>query len=128
VGNVVYLFFQYLNVLLPDPAETNNSYYAGHEQGAVRWSMAMLVVAFPMYFGFTHWIERDLQRSPEKSKSPVRRWLTYLALFAAAVTMMIDGVCLIYGFLQGDLKTRFLLKVLIVLVIAAIVFCYYLMS
>ena len=128
VGNVVYLLFAYLDVLLPDPAETNRWYLAGYQQGANRWSMAMLIVAFPLYFGCTRWIERDLQRRPERSKSPIRRWLTYLALFAAAVTMMIDGVALIYGFLQGDLTTRFLLRVLIVLVISAIVFCYYGMS
>lgn len=128
VGNVVYLFFKYLDVLFPDPAETNSSYYAVYQQGGIRWSIAMLIVSFPLYFGFMHWIERDLQRSPEKSKSPIRRWLTYVALFAAAVTMMIDGVALVYGFLQGELTTRFLLKVLVVLVISAIVFFYYVMS
>jgi Domain of unknown function (DUF5671) len=128
VVNVVYLFFEYLDVLLPDPVETNTWNSAEYQQGAVRWSMAMLIVAFPLYFGFTRWIERDLRCSPEKGKSAIRRWLTYLALFAAAVTMMMDGVALIFGFLQGDLTTRFLLRVLIVLLISALVFCYYLMS
>jgi hypothetical protein len=123
VGNLVYLLFKYLDVLFPDPAE-NSLYYAGYQQGAIRWSMAMLIVSFPLFFGFTHWIERDLQRRPERLKSAIRRWLTYLALFVAAVTLLIDGVALIYGFLQGDLTTRFL----VVLVISATVFCYYVMS
>jgi hypothetical protein len=90
--------------------------------------MATLLVAFPLYFGFTRWISRDVQTHPERSKSPIRRWLTYLALFAAAVTITGDVVALLYGFFEGDLTTRFLLQVLVVLVVAAIVFCYYLLS
>jgi len=128
LSNVVYLFFKFLDRLLPDPAETPESLYFDYHQTTIRWSMAMVIVAFPLFVGITRWIGRDIQRGPEKSKSAVRKWLTHLALFAAAMTMMIDGVSLVYGFLQGELTTRFVLKVLVVLVAAVAVFYYYLMA
>lgn len=128
VINVILILFQFLDDLLPDRAVASLAWLSEYRQGYIRWSIAMVIVAAPLFFGFSRWIGRDIHRSPERSKSPIRRWLTFLTLFAAAITMMIDGATLVYGFLQGDLTTRFLLKTLLVLGLAALVFSYYMLS
>ena len=57
---------------------------------------------------------------------PVRRWLTYVTLFGAACTLIGDVMSLVYSALGGELTTRFVLKVLIVGVIAGAIYWYYL--
>jgi len=99
VVNAIVIAFRFIDWLLPDPSKTYERYEIDFHQAGIRWSMAMLMVAFPLYLAFTRWIGSDLRKYPERSKSPIRRWLTYLALFAAAVTMTGDVVCLVYGLL-----------------------------
>ena len=61
---------------------------------------------------------------PEKAKSGVRRWLSFLSLFVGAVTLMLDVIWAIYYFVEGDLTTRFLLKVLVLFIVTGGVFLY----
>src|SRR3546814_14426826 len=70
----------------------------------------------------------EAERQPIKRLSPVRRWLTYLTLFLAAVALICDVTTLVYNLLGGELSVRFVLKVLVVGVIAGGVFGYYLLD
>ena len=58
-------------------------------------------------------------RDPSRNELWVRRWLIVLTIFVAGLTVAGDLVALINYFLGGDLTTRFLLKVAVVLLIAA---------
>src|SRR3546814_8338734 len=71
-------------------------------------------------------LARETARQPIKRLSPVRRWLTYLTLFLAAVALICDVTTLVYSLLGGELSVRFVLKVLVVGLIAGGVFGYYL--
>jgi hypothetical protein len=73
-------------------------------------------------------IVRGVRRQPERIESSVRKWLTYIALVIAASTVIGDIVTFLAYLLRGDLDTRFVLKVVTVLVIAGGVFAYYLDS
>jgi protein-S-isoprenylcysteine O-methyltransferase Ste14 len=84
------------------------------------------MVAFPLYVWFTGILVRRLRRNPELRASKIRKWLTYLTLFVASATIIADLITLLTRLLQGELTTRFVLKVLVVLVIAVLVFIYYL--
>ena len=56
----------------------------------------------------------------------VRKWLTYLTLFIAGVTIITDLIILINTFLGGEITARFAFKVLAVLIVAGVIFAYYL--
>ena len=90
--------------------------------------LASIMVGFPLFLLVTWSIVRGFERQPEHLESSVRKWLTYLALVITASTMIGDLVTFLAYFLRGDLDTRFVLKVLTVLVIAGGVFAYYLDS
>ncbi|HTB16171.1 MAG TPA: DUF5671 domain-containing protein [Bryobacteraceae bacterium] len=90
--------------------------------------LASIIVGFPVFLLVTWWIVRGVQRQPERLESSVRKWLTYVALVITASTMIADIVTFLAYFLRGDLDTRFVLKVVTVLVIAGGVFIYYLDS
>ncbi len=92
------------------------------------YELAGILVGLPVFLAVTWRIVRDVQRQPERLESPVRKWLTYIALVLTASTMIGDVVTFLAYFLRGDLDTRFILKTLTILVIAGGVFAYYLDS
>jgi len=91
-------------------------------------ALASIIVGFPLFLLVTWGILRGAQRQPERLESSVRKWLTYIALVITASTMIGDIVTFLAYFLRGDLDTRFVLKVITVLVISGGVFTYYLDS
>ena len=118
------LVFQFINRAYPDPA-IEPTYAVIASRQAIRWSISLLVAAFPV-FVYTTWTnEKAVQRDPSRRRSKVRRWLTYLTLFVAASILIGDVTSIVYSFLGGEMTTRFALKVITVGVIAASVFGYF---
>ncbi|HTP57017.1 MAG TPA: DUF5671 domain-containing protein [Candidatus Paceibacterota bacterium] len=118
------MLFDFVNYYLPDIAQPLCSYSSCF--GAIRTELAFLLVAFAVLVWAWRFLQRDLAAHPEKADLKVRRWLLYLTLFVAGVTVIGDLVALINGWLQGELTVQFLLKVLAVLFIAGSVFYYFL--
>lgn len=127
--SVTVLFFTYINRLFPDPAvDPSYQYYADSDFSGIRWSLASVIVAFPLFLWISRILLREMRAAPEKAFSIIRRWLTYLTLFLAAITIMVDGMTLIYNLLNGELSVRFLAKVFVVLALAGLTFTYYFLS
>lgn len=124
VVSLVFLFFNFLNRLLPDPAFPN--YY--DDVSSVRWQLAVLIVSYPLYLWMSRLLLKEYAMHPEKLASGVRRWLTYLILFATACTLVGDLIALIFSLLQGEVTLRFMLKIITLLVLAGLPFRYYLYS
>lgn len=118
------LLFDLINWALPDPADP--AYVANRLGQSMRWSVASVVIAFPVFVYVAHRLGAELARSPVKRLSVVRRWLTYLTLFLAATVLIGDMIVLVYNLLGGELTLRFALKVLVVAAIAGAVFGWYL--
>jgi hypothetical protein len=120
------LLFDLLNRALPDPAGTRFGFV--DVGSSMRWSVASLVVAFPVFLFVARLLGRELARNPVKRLSAVRRWLTYITLFLAAGIVIGDLITAVYNLLGGELTLRFALKVLVVGAIAGTVFAYYLLD
>jgi uncharacterized membrane protein len=121
VFNVLTLLFQYVNVTFPD--KLNPFYDAG---SPIRWSLASIIIIFPVFLWISRFLYRDLKNNPQKNELKIRKWLLYFTLFATAALIIGDLVTLIYNFLEGELTIRFVLKILSILIVAAGVFGYYL--
>lgn len=128
VISLVVLFFHYLDILYPDPAWSSWAGAEDYVKSTIRWSLSALMISAPLFYWLTYATTREIRAHPERARGGVRRWLTYLTLFVAAVTTMIDLITLLYYFLQGELTTRIVLKVLVLLVIMGLVIWYYLLS
>lgn len=122
--NLGSLAFDLITRAFPDAGDPD--WQAGSLADSIRWSVASIVIAFPVYLFLAWHTGRELAASPAKRQSPVRRWLTYLTLFVAAGVLMGDMIALVNGVLGGEATTRFLLKVLVAGSIAGTVFGYYL--
>jgi len=119
--SLILLIHQYITVLLPD----FNEYY-DTSSGAIRFSIAALIVVFPLYLWLTRMLHQDIRMVPEKKDLWVRRWLVVLTLFVAGFTIAADLITVIYSFLNGDLTLRFLLKAVSIVLVLGGGFWYYL--
>lgn len=125
----VNLIFSLINLTLPDAAVTE---YGGmrleFERSAIRWAIAALIVSCPVLIWISSLLVREMRGAPERVRSPIRRWLTYLTLFLAAVAIGVDLMTLVWSLLGGEMSLRFLLKVLTVFAVAGAGFYYYFVS
>jgi len=95
------------------------------EAYSVTWSLAALIVAFPLYLLISRAVVRETAAHPEKLDSGIRKWLTYMALVIAAGVFMGDLITVLASLLRGEVTSRFLAKALVVLVLSGGVFSYY---
>lgn len=119
------LLFQYINILVPD--QLNPVFYSS-VSWPIRWSMASLIIVYPVFVLVSWMLNKDYKENPEKKDLKIRKWLVYFTLFLAAVIIITDLVTLVYNFLGGDLTARFVLKVLVILAVSGTIFSYYLMD
>lgn len=121
---LITLLFQYINILFPDELEF--AYTVDAFSSAIRFSMATLIVVFPLYVFLTRRVNTELRKHSEKRELGIRKWLIYVTLFVAGATLAGDLIALINTFLEGELTARFALKVLTIFVVIGAVFMYYL--
>jgi hypothetical protein len=117
------LLFELIDRAFPDPGAQTFSHSTLQ---SIRWSLSSLIVAFPVFLYVAWLVGRAVLREPTKRASKVRRQLTYVTLFIASCVLIGDFISVVYSFLGGDLRIRFVLKVLTVALIAGTAFGYYL--
>jgi hypothetical protein len=117
------LLFDLINRAWPDPAM--HDVWRSPED-SMRWSIASILIAFPVFLFVARYLGRELAGNPVKRLSAVRRWLTYLTLFVAADVLIGDLITLAYNALGGELTIRFVLKVVVAGAISGTIFGYYL--
>lgn len=122
VFSFIALFFEYINRAFPDALES----YVDPYSGSIRFAVASLLVLFPTFLILMRFIRNDIAAVPEKSNLWVRRWVLFLTVFIAGATIVGDLITLVNTFLGGDVTTRFILKVLVVLLVAGAGFMHFL--
>lgn len=122
VVSFLVLFFEYIDRAFPDAVTTP---YIDPYGGGIRFAMASLIVLAPLAVVLLRFIRRGIEADASKTEIWVRRWALVFTLFVAGATVAGDLITLINTFLGGELTTRFLLKVLVVLLVAAAGFMHF---
>lgn len=119
----ILLTFDYINYTFPNAL----SYYpADPYQSGISYEMASIIVLLPLYMLLMWLIHKDVTRDPSRNEIWVRRWALILTLFVAGIAMAVDLITLLTTFLNGEaLTAAFLLKVLIIFLVAAGVFMHF---
>lgn len=117
------LLFQLIDYRFPNSVASG---FGANLRSALTWQIASIAVAFPIYLLVARVIFRETAGEPERLKSGVRRWLTWIALLITAGAIIGDLITFVNSFLTGDLTVRFVLKSVVVFVIAGAIFSYYL--
>ncbi len=122
--SLTFLLFTYIEVAFPDPATRPSSYAIEEALSNIRVSLAALIVSYPLFLLVWWFLLREIRKFPEKAKSGVRRWLSFLSMFVGAVIILADVITVVYYLVEGDLTIRFLLKVGVLFLITGALFVY----
>lgn len=118
------LFFEVIDRYFPDVA-ANAALGSVVSSEATHYSIAALTIAFPLYFFAVRLWFRRFREDDGRVESRLTKWLTYLVLLAASVTIVGDLITTLFTFLQGEATARFFLKAVVVFGIAGMVFGFY---
>ena len=119
---LITLLFEVVNFAYPRITNAYQYYFP-----SISFQVATLIVAFPLFLFLSWLLQKTYVSDPSLREAPLRKWLSYVTLFVAGGVVAGDLVTVIYMFLDGqELTAGFLLKVLVLLVVAGAVFLYYL--
>ncbi|HEY4515888.1 MAG TPA: DUF5671 domain-containing protein [Candidatus Paceibacterota bacterium] len=117
------LLFKIINEAYP-AIETYNYYYSG---SLISLQVAILIIVFPIFILLNWLLEKSYTLDPMKKQAGIKKWLTYITLFVGGIILVGDLVTVLYKFLDGqDLTLAFILKAVVVLIVAGGVFGFYL--
>lgn len=119
------LLFQYINYTYPDPLAASYQIFTTPYSGPMRFAMASLIVLVPVAVVLMRFIRRDIEQDGSKAELWVRRWALVLTIFVAGAAVVGDLITLVNYFLGGDLTTRFVLKVIVLLLVAGAAFLHF---
>lgn len=122
--NLGALAFELINRSFPDPLQSE--YLSRFWDERVRWNISAMIIAFPVFIFTFRAVTRAIEKDPTKRTSRPRKWLTYLTLFVAGVSLASDMMVLVYNVLGGELTIRFVLKIATVGIIAGGTFAFFL--
>lgn len=123
IGAFIGLVFDYINYAFPDPL----AYYASNPyESGVAYEMSSFIIFGALCLILMRVIHRNIEKDATRADIWVRRWALFLTLFVAGAAIAIDLIVLLTSFLNGEeLTTRFLLKVALVLFVAAVGFMHF---
>jgi|GEM_PF-211511 len=116
--HICHLGFAVVDSVLPDLTEG-----LGRPLGSLRWSMATLMPALPLFLWLNARIAAAAQE-PGARRSAVRGWFTAAATLIAALILLGDLVGVLYAALSGELTPRFLAKAALIALTGGIVLAY----
>jgi hypothetical protein len=121
------LIFETLGRVLPDVLNASYQYgYPSYSYENMRGALAVLIIVFPVFLMLSRYWTRVMRGELSHWDTIVRKWMIYLILFLAGVTVMVDLVTLVRYFVSGEITLRFILKVVAVLIVAGMAGWYYL--
>jgi len=99
--------------------------YYGSSSATIHYAIASLIIGFPLYYWAIHFWFGRFRKDEGKIESRLSKWITYLVLLVAAITIVGDLIVTIFSMLQGEITIRFFLKAFTILVIAGGIFGFY---
>lgn len=126
VVSLLSLLFATLDKHFPDALNAVYNYgYNTYDYSAMRASLATLIIFFPLFIVLSSFWVKLIEKNMSHADAIVKKWMLYLIIFFASLVAVIDLVTLVNYFVSGEITTRFIYKVLSVLVVAAIGIFYY---
>lgn len=126
VASFLNLVFGTLDQVFPDVLTASYQYgYASYSYEGMRSALAILIIVFPVFLILSRFWLRAQRGQMTHWDGIIRKWVMYLILFLASVTIIVDLVTLVRYFVSGEITVRFLLKVAITLVAAGMAGYYY---
>ena len=119
------VIYQIVNLTLPDPLIIDSFRDANFFKETLRGALSFLIIMFPVYVWTLHYLKKFYKKAPHQVHTSARKFLVYLTMFAAGVTILFSLVFLVNRLLDGELTLNFALKLLSIFFVTGSVFGYY---
>jgi len=120
------LVFETLNKRFPDVLNSSYQYgYSTYEYESIRMSLATLIIFFPIFVALSYFWRKLAEKGLGSIDEIIKKWMIYIILFLSSIVVVVDLVTLVKYFISGEITSRFIYKVLVVLVVALLVGFYY---
>lgn len=106
-------WFSFLDRWLPDATINTSDYAQAFQLEMLRYRIAILLVSTPTFFLLWRRVVQGMQAEGTQPRSGVQRWLTWITIAVAFLTVAGNAIALIFYWLNGGLTSRFLWKSLI---------------
>ncbi len=116
------LLFDFINKTIPLVGGSGGTFSAS----LLRFHLASLIIGTPVFLWLSKMVYTHSLKDSVVRNSGIRRWLTYITMILTALIVIGDLIALVNNLLSGETTMRFILKALVVLVIAGSIFYYYL--
>lgn len=117
--------YQLIGYLFPDASIS--AWQGDYSSETLRAGISMFLIAFPVFIGTRIFIANMYEKHSHKKSFALRKWLIYLTMFVAALIIIISLIMVVNTFLSGELTARFGLKALVTMLVALVMFSYYLL-
>lgn len=117
------ILFQIINKLVPDTLNPGSGIF---NSSSLKFAIATIIIAGPIYFFMVWQINKNLFSGLLAKDAAARRWLSYLILLISSLVVLGWLIGIIFGFLDGELTSKFILKAVVAVGISGSIFSYYL--
>lgn len=115
------IIFQIINKYIVDVIDTSN-YFSSSD---LKFAISALIISAPVFYLTMKQIYKNLYSGELEKDSGIRKWLSYFVLLVSSVVMIGWLIATLNNFFDGELTTKFILKALTALSIAATIFSFY---
>ena len=116
---IINLAFSIIDYFFPDVLA------GGFYVNSMAWPISMLIILVPILYILEWLINKDIKQVPEKGDLWIRKWRIYLTLFLVIVLIGGDLIVLINIYLNGEVSSRFVYKILAILLVGGSIGKYY---
>lgn len=126
VVSALNLFFSTLDKKFPDVLNASYQYgYSSYDYESIRMALATLIIFFPIFLTVSFFWKKIINQGLGHLDEIIKKWLIYILIFVSSLVVAIDLVTLVKYFVSGEITTRFILKVVAVLLVALFVGVHY---
>lgn len=120
------LVFETLNKRFPDVLNATYEYgYSTYQYEGLRMALSTLIIIFPIFLAISYYWNKYAESGLGHWDIFVRKWFINIILLLSAFVVVADLVTLVRYFVSGEITSRFIYKVIAVLVVAGLVGYYY---
>ncbi|MBI2095509.1 MAG: hypothetical protein HYT89_05030, partial [Candidatus Omnitrophica bacterium] len=120
------LVFETLNKRFPDVLNATYQYgYSTYEYEGMRMALATLIIVFPIFLALSYFWNKFSKIEGGRIERGFRKWIIYIILLLSSVVVAADLITLVRYFISGEITTRFIYKIITVLIVAGLVGFYY---
>ncbi len=119
------LMHQFINHHLPQSPTSSNWYVDAQRTiwpSIIRWSIAALIVSFPLFAFLYYDIQKRTQRNPQIRALKSRKFFTYITLVGAFIIAVTKIVQTVFAFLDGNVGANFAAHIALTITIVGLIF------